>query len=412
MGPPAPIEARELPKAGAPTHRGRRGVEVLGISEIFPPRVGGSGRWLWELYRRRPAGSCTVITVAHPESAAFDDAQVIAIHRTRFETRDWGVTPSALKGFWATYRRILKYHRADRPSLVHAARCLPEGVVALLLKLRAGTPYVVFAHGEDVSVARLSGQHRLWTRLVLRSAEAVVANSRNTARLLMEEWGQPEEKVRVHHPGVDTELFRPAQGTAGRPAEWVGRTVVLTVGRLQRRKGHDILVGALPEIGRHVPDVLYAIVGDGEERTRLEEIAERTGVKERVQFLGELADADVLNRLQHCDVFALPNREVECDIEGFGIVLLEAQACGKPVLAGRSGGTADTLKEGETGYLVPCETAEGIVAPLVRLLTDEPLRSKMGAAGREWVCEHFDWSRVSLAAVPLFERGERREDSP
>ena len=136
---------------------------------------------------------------------------------------------------------------------------------------------------------------------------------------------------------------------------WGERRVVLTVGRLQKRKGHDMMIRALPAIRRAVPDVLYAIVGDGEERAALEQLAEQEGVRQSVQFLGEVDDETLVRCYQQCDLFALPNRQVGGDIEGFGMVLLEAQACGRPVLAGASGGTAETMRVPETGRVVPCD---------------------------------------------------------
>src|SRR5207248_6025387 len=127
---------------------------------------------------------------------------------------------------------------------------------------------------------------------------------------LREEWGIPAERVVVLNPGADTRYFTPAEPDAAVRARlgWGGRRVVLTVGRLQKRKGHDVMIRALPAVRRAVPDVFYAVVGDGEERPALEDLARSEGVADAVQFLGEVSDAQLLDCYRQCDLFALPNR--------------------------------------------------------------------------------------------------------
>ncbi len=182
--------------------------------------------------------------------------------------------------------------------------------------------------------------------------------------------------------------------------------MVLTVGRLQKRKGHDHLIPALRVVRQAVPDVLYAIVGDGEERDGLEALAEREGLSGHVRFHGELPDEALVACYQQCDLFVLPNRQVGRDIEGFGMVLVEAQACGKPVVAGTSGGTAETMSVPETGRLVAADDVAQLADVLVTLLRDAPGRERMGRAARRWAVEHFDWEQLSRQAAGLF-RGIR-----
>ena len=178
--------------------------------------------------------------------------------------------------------------------------------------------------------------------------------------------------------------------------------MILTVGRLQKRKGHDMMIRALPAILRTVPNTLYAIVGDGEERPALEELVAQLGLRNVVQFLGELPDADTRVCYQQCDLFALPNRQVGDDFEGFGMVLLEAQACGKPVVAGDSGGTAETMRVPETGLVVPSDGPEPLAKLLTGLLADRERLARMGAAGRRWAVDHFDWAALSRRAAGLW----------
>jgi phosphatidylinositol alpha-1,6-mannosyltransferase len=241
--------------------------------------------------------------------------------------------------------------------------------------------------------------------LVLRGADCVIANSDNTRAILTRRWRLPESRVRLLHPGVDVGWFVPAERDhAARGAlGWGERPVVLTVGRLQRRKGHDVMLRAVLAIRRRHPDVLYAIVGDGEERRRLERMVAELELERSVRFLGEVDESTLLTCYQQCDLFVLPNREIAGDIEGFGMVLLEAQSCGKPVVAGRSGGTREAMNPPETGLLVPCDQPDELAEALDRLLRDATRRERMGRAARAWVEERFCWERLAARAAEIFE---------
>jgi phosphatidylinositol alpha-1,6-mannosyltransferase len=267
-------------------------------------------------------------------------------------------------------------------------------------------PYACYAHGEEISYAATSRELTWLLRRVLRSAKLVIANSQSTARLLRQTLDLPEDQIELLHPGVDTKRFVPATPDAAVRTQlgWGDRSVILTVGRLQKRKGHDTMIQALAEIRQVIPSVLYAIVGDGEERETLQRLAAAAGVDQHVQFLGEIEDNQLVRCYQQCDLFALPNRQVGADIEGFGMVLLEAQACGKPVVAGASGGTAETMSVPLTGRVIPCEVPHGLATLVIELLTDHTQRERMGARARQWVVENFDWSALSDRAAVIFRR--------
>ena len=150
-----------------------------------------------------------------------------------------------------------------------------------------------------------------------------------------------------------------------------------------------------------MPGVLYAIVGDGQERPRLEKLASELGVRDLVHFHGEPTDEELIGCYQQCDLFALPNREVNGDFEGFGMVLVEAQACGKAVIAGASGGTRETMQPGRTGLIVPCEGPDRLAEAVIELLTDELRRETMGHSARQWALAQFDWSSLAQQAATI-----------
>lgn len=383
-------------------------MRFLLLSRVFPPRTGGSGRWFWEVYRRLPRETVCVLSGDSPGAAAFDGGHDVRVERVAIDFPDFGMLrPSGMLRYLKLARTVAARVRRERISTVHCGCTWPEGVVGWLVRKLTGTPFLVYVHGEELSY---TGRQLAWLRRrVFGNAAMVVANSRNTLRLLRDDWNVPQAKLRLLHPGVDIERFVPAE-RCERTREllgWAGRTVVVTAGRLQKRKGQDMLIQALPRIRASVPDVLYAIVGDGDERRSLEELAASLGLGDCVQFRGETSDDDLIRCYQQCDLFALPNRTVGGDFEGFGMVLLEAQACGKAVLAGDSGGTAETMSNGDgdfprTGEIVNCDEPQPLAERIVAMLSDRERLAEMGRAGREWAATRFGWDALSQQALDLF----------
>ncbi len=376
------------------------------LSEIFPPKTGGSGRWFWEIYRRlEPTQVFVCSDVCDVVDAPTPISDAVRIERFPLHLASWGICrPGEFRAYWNRIRQVRQLVKRERISVIHAGRCLPEGVMALALKWTMRIPYVCYVHGEDVNTAWASRELTFLVRRVLTNAMFCVANSRNTASLLSQDWKVPPHNVRLLHPGVDTSFFTPAPTSEAARAElgWRGRKVVLTVGRLQRRKGHDMLIRALPTIRQSVGNVLYAIIGDGDDRATLERLVDECGVCEHVALMGEVDDHTLLTAYQQCDVFALPNREIDGDIEGFGMVLLEAQSCGKPVLAGDSGGTAETMQPGVTGSIVDCREPAPLATAITELLQDGDRLIHMGQRARAWVVSQFDWNTLACQAAELF----------
>jgi phosphatidylinositol alpha-1,6-mannosyltransferase len=384
------------------------GRNILLVSRVFPPAVGGSGRWFWEIYRRLPREGLLVAAGEDLRQAAFDATHDLPVVRVPLNPESWGLfNLRGLVGYVRGVRRLLALARSHRIDVVHCGCCLPEGLMALALRLRGGWPYVCYVHGEERCFTAASRELGWLSGRVLRGAQFVVANSHNTGRILREQWGLSADRIRVLHPGVDVERFTPAARDRAVRAGlgWGDRPVVLTVGRLQKRKGQDQMIRALGAIRRAVPDVLYAILGDGEERPALEDLVARLDLGAHVQFLGERDDATLVSCYQQCDLFVLANRQVGRDIEGFGMVLLEAQACGKPVVAGASGGTAETMQVPETGLIVPCDGPDRLAAAVSELLPDRDRLARMGAAARRRVVAHFHWDALSREAGRLFHGG-------
>jgi phosphatidylinositol alpha-1,6-mannosyltransferase len=398
-------------------------MSVLALARVFPPRVGGSGRFMWELYRRMAPGGIRVAAGEFTGSEDFDSDATLAIERLPLDVRNWGLLPLGFPAYIANLRLILRIVRRQRITVLHAGTLLPEGFLAWMVHRCMGLPYLLFVHGEEVPIVAGSRELSWMVRRVLGGASAIIANSENTRCQVLKHWPTVSNKLTVITPGVDVEQFHPAarDPKIRQRLGWAGRHVVLTAGRLQMRKGHDCLIRALPAIRESVPDVLYAIVGDGDHRAALESLADANGVRDCVKFYGAVGDSELVECYQQCDVLALPNREVNGDFEGFGMVLVEAQACGRPVLAGASGGTSETMRPGETGCLVSCDEPGPVALALIDMLSDPAKLDRMGAAGRHWAVEKFDWKVIAGRAAEVFQsisdnapldrtRGARRDN--
>jgi phosphatidylinositol alpha-1,6-mannosyltransferase len=326
--------------------------------------------------------------------------------------KDWDPTqPASLWRYLMMLRHVRKSCCLDHITQVHCMKVLPEGVVAWALRRMTGIPYLIYAHGEEVQM-RLQSRKLAWLMsLLYKGATAIVANSWNTRQLLLDIGVRPE-RVHVIHPGVDVAAFRAGEsgGLVIRQRHNLGNAfVMLTIGRLQRRKGHDAVIKALPIVKEQISNSRYLIVGSGEEEKSLRELAASLGVVEDVVFVGSIPDEERAAYYAACDVFVMPNREVGADIEGFGIVFLEAGAAEKPVIGGASGGTADAIQDGITGIRVNGDDVGAIADAIVKLSRNTGDARCMGERGRRRVEAEFSWDSVvastqrivaNIAAVP------------
>lgn len=381
-------------------------MKTLVLSQNFPPASGGSGRWFWELYTRLGTDYIVAADV-DGDSTAFDAAAPLAIYRMPLYSPQWGVASlDGLKYYWRSFKALKRLVKEQGVEYIHCGRVLPEGLMAMMLSKTLGIPYLCYVHGEDLEASALSKELNALTKLVMRSASKIICNSQNSANIVARVDHSVMDKVVVMHPGADTKLFHPVaekntdfQDKMG----WTGKRIVLTVGRLQARKGQDKMIEAMPQLLEQAPDAHYVIVGRGESQERLEALIANLGLTDHVQMLTDCDDATMIQCYQHCDVFILPNRTEGQDIEGFGMVLVEAQACAKPVIAGDSGGTKETLITGETGEIVDATNVGALVKQVASFLNDPKRSIAYGLKGREHAVKQFEWDNSAIAAKALFD---------
>jgi phosphatidyl-myo-inositol dimannoside synthase len=365
-------------------------VRHLLVTNDFPPKIGGIQSLLWEWWRRLPPDQFAVLTSPYDGTEEFDAAQPFRIERTP--------EPVLLPHPIMT-RRIDDLAREFGAELVVLDPAVPLGLVGPSLEL----PYDVVLHGAEVTVpGRLpaSKQALAW---VLRNARHVIAAGEYPSIEANRAAGR-ELPTTVVHPGVDTERFQPLT-TAGRDAarERLGlptdAQVILGLSRLVPRKGFDTAIRAVAAMRDRHPDVVLAIAGKGRDADRLAKLAAELDAP--VQFLGRVADDDLPALYGCADLFTMlcRNRWGGLEQEGFGIVFVEAAACGVPQVAGRSGGAAEAVADGETGLIVHDPGGDTAVAETVtafsRLLDDDDLRRRMAAASRERAVNQFSYDVLS-----------------
>ena len=390
--------ARAYGSEGAP--------RVLVLTDRYLPDVGGSITWFHNVYIRHRPGTVWILTRSYPGARAIDAVYPrLRVVRLRLERYRF-LRPESLliyaKMFIMASTLVLRH----QIQVVHAGKNLPEGFVAYLLHRFWGVPYIVYAHGEEITVCSENTKLSRHQGPVYQNAAAVVVNSRYTYGLVSA-LGVDSRRIVHISPGVDPDRFLPAPVPSGlrRTLNVEGKLVLLTVGRLQRRKGHDKVIEALPSILEHVPNLVYLIAGDGEEEPALKQLAEQRGVTEAVRFLGRIAEDQLPSLYNLSDIFLMANRTMPGgDVEGFGIVFLEASACGKPVVGGRSGGTADAVRDGVTGLLIDGESPESITEAVVRLARNRALRDEMGQRGREMITAEYDWKVVATRIESVMSR--------
>jgi phosphatidylinositol alpha-1,6-mannosyltransferase len=356
-------------------------VRHLLVTNDFPPKVGGIQNYLWELWRRLPPEDFAVLTTAHPDAVAFDAAQGFRVER---------VAGSVL---WPTpdLRRCIDDLAAELGAgFVVLDPALPLGAVGSQLAL----PYIVVVHGAEISVpGRIPGARAVLAR-VFRGSAGAIAGGNYVAAELRRAAGRPLDVGGIP-PGVDIDRFvpvplqeRPAiRRSFGLPEDG---PLVLFVGRLVPRKGADVLIEAVSALRPSHPHLTLAIAGTGRDRQRLGRLATRR--RAPVRFLGRVPD-DRLPALHACaDVFAAPNRTrwAGLEQEGFGIVFVEAAACGVPQVAGNSGGAPEAVAHGETGLVVDQPgSASEVASALAHLLDDPVARRRLGERSRQRAVELF-----------------------
>jgi phosphatidylinositol alpha-1,6-mannosyltransferase len=363
---------------------------VLVVTNDFPPRAGGIQSFVHALAAGLPAGSVTVYAPAWPGAAEFDADQSFPVERH---------PTSLMLPVPSVARRAGRLLRRDGCDTVLFGAAAPLGLLAPSLRRAGARRLVAISHGPEAGWAVLPGARSLLRRIGDTTDTVTYLGEYTRARVARALSPAAAARMTRLAPGVDTGAFRPGAGGAAirERLGLAGQPVTVCVSRLVPRKGQDTLIRAWPEVLAAVPDALLLLVGGGRYRAALERLAARTGVAGSVVFTGPVPWPELPAYYDAGDVFAMPcrTRRHGLDVEGLGIVYLEASATGLPVIGGDSGNAPDAIRAGETGYVVPGRGAAGLVDRLVELLTDPARARAMGEKGMAWVDQEWRWDLVS-----------------
>lgn len=355
------------------------------VTNDFPPKIGGIQTLLWELWRRFDPDEFAVLTTPHEGAQDWDRAQSFRVERT---------SERVLLPHPGLVRRINRFADDVGADSIVLDPALPLGLIGPSLD----RPYQLLLHGAEVTVPGRLPVANLLLRRVLRGAEKIIAFGGYPAAEAERAAGRPLP-LSVIPCGIDNRRFRPLdEGEKRAVRSRYGLhdgPLVLSLSRLVPRKGMDVLIDAAARLRADIDDVQVAIGGSGRDLARLEKQA--ASLAAPVTFLGRVPGHDLADVFGAADVYAMlcRNRWGGLEQEGFGIVFLEAAAAGVPQVAGDSGGAAEAVLDGETGFVVDPTDVDAVVSALERLLTDEELRRRMASAGRTRACLEFDYDRLA-----------------
>ena len=367
-------------------------MDILVVTWNYPPRRGGIENLIGNLCRELRKKHSVKVVTTYSRVSSFSEVDV-------FRAPLPGLFNFALYALW---RGTILLARNSGITVVFGGSVLAAPLVLLLARV-FGRRAVVQAHGLDI-IYRSVFYRQICVRW-LQHCDYVVANSGYTAGLARAR-GIPQERLAIIPPGVDLAHFTASADVDAikRSFGVAGRRIILFVGRLARRKGvKEFIENSLVQIAREIPEVCFLVVGDHPAASlvhsenivsEIEAAITKLKITEHVRLLGALSDGDVTKLYQISDVIVLPVLDVEDDVEGFGIVALEAAASGKPVVATRVGGIPDAVEDDKSGILVAAGDYTGLSRAITALLRDGPFRAALGEFGRCRVREKFFWAGV------------------
>ena len=375
--------------------------KILCITNDFGPRAGGIETFVMGLIERAPKGSIIVYTSAQGDTTSYDQSWL----------RDFGVEvirdPSKiLLPTPRVIRSVKKVVARDSIKQVFFGAAAPLGVMARALRRKGVVNIVALTHGHEVWWAKLwpfssaisfignNVDHLTYLGEFTKSEIAKALSTKAKSRLI---------KIA---PGIDTDHFAPDLGSIQLRSDLglVDKKVIVSVGRLVHRKGQDFLIQSLPAILEKHPTAHILMVGEGPYRKDLTKMVEQLKLSQAVTFIGRIQYKDLPRYICAGDIFAMPSRSrlAGLEVEGLGIVYLEASSCALPVVAGRSGGAPDAIDEGVTGFSVDGTSTAEISRAIIKLF-DDPVKAKaMGVAGRSWIIEKWRWEIWSKQFNALF----------
>ena len=358
--------------------------KTLLVTIDFPPAVGGVATYWKQIAKSSSLEELVILTL--PASTSFDDSiSPNVIRKKMFYTLIW---PRWIRGIFTIYSTYKK-HNCDQ---IIVGQLLPVGNMVWVLSKLFSIPYFIQIYGMDILQASRHRRKKWLAKIILMNAKKVLVNTKFVGNLVNKIVGQ-ELPTTVIYP-IPESMPEPNEKLRQQLVQQHklnAKRIILTIGRLVPRKGQDKTLGAMLHIWQNYQDAIYVIVGDGPDLTRLKTMA--APHQDKVIFTGRVSDQERNAWLSLADIFVMPARQSDEDVEGFGIVYLEAGSFGIPVIAGRAGGAVEAVLHEKTGLLVDPEDIDKIAEAILRLLNDRELADKLGIQAKMRLRNEISWSK-------------------
>ena len=362
---------------------------VLFVTNDFGPRAGGIETFIIGLIQRRPFGQTIVYTSSQPESEQYDADWMKNYGVRVIRDRSKILLPTPRVAF--KLRHIIKSEGITTAAFGAAA---PLGLLSASMKRAGVLRTVALTHGHEVWWAKVF-PFNILLRRIGATVDVLTYLGEFTRNAIASALTAKAKSAMVKiAPGIDVDHFSPSDASALRQSLGLAdKKVIVSVGRLVHRKGQDHLIESMPKILGVVPNAHLLLVGQGPYRDYLQQLVTKNALEDSVTFIGRIQYADLPQYICVGDIFAMPSRSrlMGLEVEGLGIVYLEASACGLPVLAGNSGGAPDAVLHNETGLVVDGTDNKQIAAAAIKLLSKEDSARKMGVVGRQWIIDKWRW---------------------
>lgn len=284
-----------------------------------------------------------------------------------------------------------------KKTIIQCSMPIFTGVIGCFYKLVYGSKLIVYVHGSELILYDRKVNQRLLQKFVLKQADLIISNSNYTTQLAISKGADPK-KIYKTLLGANTKMFFPKDTNKEIKSKYGipdNHLILLTVSHLVPRKGNDMVIKSLPAIIKEIPNLTYIIGGRGEYNEVLHKLVSELKLESHVKFIGFVPDEEINDLFNACDIFIMPNRQEDYDVEGFGIVFADAAACAKPTIAGNSGGAVDAIVDNHTGFLVDPLSIDDIAEKCIKLLKDTQLRQQFGQNGYDRVQSELNWDIVT-----------------
>lgn len=346
----------------------------------YPPFKGGVANYYENLVKHWPDPD-NIFVMVNSEKRIIDKKVTQCCLISKFIYPKW--ITSIFKLFY--------YILINKIDHVLVGHLLPLGTVTFIVSRFTGIRYTVIIHGMDFAFAIRRNRKRFLTKLILKNSQKIICSNNFVADMVKDFVGEAAvSKVQVVNPGINNDFILNDVLVKKIKKEYdlEDKTVLLSVGRLVKRKGFDKVVEVMSDVNKAVPNLKYVLAGKGPDEDYIKK-CQKVGAD--ILYLDNLPEEEKWAWLALCDIFIMPSRNINGDFEGFGIVYLEANLAGKPVIGGNSGGVADAIRGAYSGILVDSENAESIKEAIISLATNKELCQKLGAQGQRRAIEEFNW---------------------